>query len=67
MSTRSDIYAHIPEEHMTMAQLTFRRNGRLHDLHAAKTSGVKPREEAVKAHQAYLKTQSLLAKKIASK
>ena len=65
MADRADIFAHIPEDQMSLGQLTFRRNSRLHAINEAKRSG--PRDAVVKAHQAYLKTQSMLARKIASK
>lgn len=65
MAERTDIFSHIPEDRMTLEQLTFRRNNRLHAIHEARRSG--PRDAVVKAHQALLKTNSMLAKKIASK
>jgi hypothetical protein len=65
MAERADIFAHVAEDRMTVEQLTFRRNSRLHAISEAKRSG--PRDVVVKAHQAYLKTQSMLAKKITSK
>jgi hypothetical protein len=59
MAERADIFSHIAEDRMTVEQLIFRRNGRLHAISEAKRSG--PRDVVVKAHQAYLKTQSMLA------
>ena len=59
---RNDIFAHVPEEEMTLEQLSFRYNGRLHDIQDARLTG--DRDVQVKAHQAHLSTLEILHKKI---
>lgn len=65
MNDEPDIFSVVPEDKMTLAQLTFRRNGRVHAVNDAKRSG--SRSQVAKARQALASAESLLAKKIVSK
>jgi hypothetical protein len=66
--TRNDIYAHIPEEEMTVAQLTYRRNGRAHGIKQLRAVGHKSDHSVAEglhgAQAALVKTQALLRRKI---
>ena len=51
---RGDIYGHLSLSEMTLDELTFRRNGHLHDIEAHRRLGDSQNREKILASQNYL-------------
>jgi hypothetical protein len=63
---RSDIFSHVPEGQMTLDQLTFRRNGYLHDIQSHHKRGQHDmRSDVAESQKCLERVEALIVKKIA--